>query len=259
MQAEGGAEPDWRDGAAYAPLLGADRSLFAWEWLRRDPSYRSAAADHALAGPAGGRCEDSAAAAFGLVRFEAPELGVPDARPLWRLDVHPLVLGVERAAPGRLEDSFALDRLRGLATVVPGGEGEHLLLSDGLRAIRLDAPCGTFSGSGARLRYRLEGLDSAEPALLAVRRFLALCRRGRFAPSLHPPEARARRWVLLLRAWDGLSAGACQREIAQALLSRSAAEPCWRSREASIRSQAQRLVHGARQMAAGGYRRLLLA
>ena len=36
--------PDWRDAAAYEPLLEADRSLIAWEWLRRDRGYREAAA-----------------------------------------------------------------------------------------------------------------------------------------------------------------------------------------------------------------------
>ena len=58
----------------------------------------------------------------------------------------------------------------------------------------------------------------------------------------------------MLRASDALAAGATQREIAATLLSRSAAEPLWRSRESSIRSQAQRLVRAARNMGAGGYR-----
>jgi hypothetical protein len=36
VEAKGPSGFDWRDAAAYAPLLEADRSLFAWEWLRRD-------------------------------------------------------------------------------------------------------------------------------------------------------------------------------------------------------------------------------
>jgi hypothetical protein len=257
VEARGPSGFDWRDAAAYAPLLGADRSLFAWEWLRRDAHYRAAAERAAASGDRGTR-EDPAAAAFGLVAFERPDRAVPNARPLWRQDVHPHVLVVERVEAARPGDDFDLQRLEDIATLVPGRCGHHLLLSDGLRTVRLDGPCRAFSCGPACLRYRIEGLVSAEPGLLALRRLLALCGTGHFARSLHPPEARARRWILMLRACDALAAGAGQREIAELLLlSRSAAEPRWRSREPSVRSQAQRLVRSARAFEGGGYRALL--
>jgi hypothetical protein len=257
VQAGSGFEIDWRDAAAYAPLLGADRYFFAWEWLRRDPKYRSAARD---AAPARGiRREDPSAAAFGLVGFECPRLSVPNAQPLWRADVHPSVLSVERGAGAGPEDAFAFDTLAEFTTLIAGELGEHLLLSDGLRALRLDAGPETFGSGPLCLRYRIEGLFSAEPQVLTLRRVLVLCRTGGFARSLHPLEPRARRWILMLRAWDALCCGANQREIAQVLLSRSAAERRWRSREPSVRSQAQRLVRSASAFANGGYRVLLAA
>jgi hypothetical protein len=132
-----------------------------------------------------------------------------------------------------------------------------LLLSDGFRAIRLDGPAATFTGGPDALRYMLDGLASAEAPLLTLRRFLALCRTGRFARSLHQQETRARRWVEILRTSDALASGADQRVIALELLSSSVAEPGWRSRESSVRSRAQRLVRAARQMAEGHYRLLL--
>jgi hypothetical protein len=52
--------------------------------------------------------------------------------------------------------------------------------------------------------------------------------------------------------------GANQRDIAEVLLSRSAAERRWRSREQSLRSQAQRLVRSACAFAGGAYRVLLV-
>jgi hypothetical protein len=61
----------------------------------------------------------------------------------------------------------------------------------------------------------------------------------------------------MLRAHDALVAGATQRDIAHVLFSRSAAEPRWRSRESSVRAQAQRLVRSARQLSRGAYRLLL--
>lgn len=257
MRREAGIGIDWRDGAAYAPLLGADRSLFAWEWLRRDIHYQ-AAAERALP-VRGERSRGNAdAAAFGLVAFESPGLGVPHARPVWRSGIHPQVLAVECGPGGDIGDSFALDRWSAIATLLTDDRGEHLLLSDGLRAIRLDARRGTFTEGPVLLRYRIEGLKRAEAKILTLRRLLTLCRTGRFSRSLHHREPRARRWILTLRACDALVAGADQRQIAEALFSRSAAESGWRTRESSVRSQVQRLVRTARAFAAGAYRASML-
>ena len=256
MQAETAPELDWRDSASYAPLLDADRSLFAWEWLRRDSSY-CAAAGRALPGCVGERRYDPAAAAFGLVGFEPPHLRVPHARPLWRRELLAQVLPAGHGGTRGADDLFLFERLREVAVLLTGSDTEHLLLSDGLRAVRLDGPPGLFSRGPQCLRYRVEGLAAAEPRLLTLQRFLMLCRTGRFGRSLHPREPRARRWVLMLRAWDALVSGADQRRIAMELLGRSAGEPRWRSREPSLRSQAQRLVRSARILAGGGYRALL--
>jgi len=241
--------PDWRSAEAYAPLLEAERSLIAWEWLRRDPSYRSAAR---AAGSAG-----RGAARFGLVAFEPAELGVPAARPIWRSEVHPFVLPVIAAKRGSSADCFDPRRICGAELIVAVGGAEHLLVTDGLRSIRLDAPSGTFGKGPVGLSYSLGGIALAGPQLLTLRRFLALCRTGRFSRVLHRREPRARRWILMLRAWDAIRAGADQRQIAEALLSRSAGEPGWRNREPSVRSQAQRLARSARVFGAGGYRLLL--
>lgn len=227
----------------------------AWEWLRRDPLYRAAAgavpeAESCL------RCADPRAHVFGLVGFEAPNAAVPHALPMWRSEVHPSVLRVDRGSSGREEDELDLDRLTGFMTRVRGLNCDHLLLSDGLRMIRLDGPSGVFEGR-PRLRYALEGIATIGPQLLTLRQFIALYRAGWFARSLHPIEPRGRRWTLMLRAWDALCAGAGQREIAEVLLGRSAAEPRWRSHASSLRSQVQRLVRSARWFAAGGHRILL--
>ncbi|HEY1143029.1 MAG TPA: DUF2285 domain-containing protein [Sphingomicrobium sp.] len=255
MQAETANLPDWHDEAAYAPLLDADRSLFAWEWLRRDAHYRAAAEEALSSGP---RDFDNAdAGRFGLVAVEAPQLGVPHARPVWRSDIHPFVLTAEPGKTDAAVASLEWGRLRTITRVIATEDAEHLLLSDGLRAIRLDGPPGAFGSGPVCLRYSVEGLASAEAPLLTLRRFLALCRTGNFSRSLHRREVRARRWIMMLRAHDALVAGADQRQIAGELFSRSVVDPCWRSRESSVRSQVQRLVRSARRFALGGYRLLL--
>lgn len=245
---------NWRDPEAYACLLEADRSLFAWEWLRRNPAYRAAAMN---ARNSGSPISKPPAERFGLVRFEDVDAAVPRARPLWRSDINPQVLVADLSGEGRAEDVFALDRFRHLAHLVSDKGTDHLLLTDGLRAIRLDAPLGTFESNEMRLRFRVGGLHLSEFSVLALRRLLALARCGRFARSLHRREPRARRWILQLRAHDALAAGADLREIAQELLGRSTADTRWRTRDPSLRSQAQRVVRSARALANGGFRQLL--
>ena len=258
MARECGHAADWRDAAAYAPLLAADRSLFAWEWLRRDPAYR-AAAERARKGPSGSPPDAIAEAArWGLHAFEVPSCGAPAARPVWRAHIHPYVLEADASPAGEGCDSFDLSRLRAISTIVSGGGGEeHLLISDGLRTIRLDVLSGSLRHGPVRLQYRLSGLGSAERPLLTLRRLLALWRKRRFAAALHPVEARAGRFVLMLRAWDAFTSGATQREIAAELLSAEAGEARWRVSAPTVRSRVQRLVRTARAMAGGGYVSLL--
>ena len=243
---------DWRDAANYAPLLDADRSMFAWEWLRRDPAYR-AAARACDTGPSGRAGE---AAHFGLLHFEPAELAVPIARPLWHADAHPYVLGA-RSDPSRSSgDEIDLRRFRDLVRLAEqAGRTSSIIGRASLDPHRCpDRHVRKWAGLP---RYMIGGVASAQPPLLTLRRFLALCRTERFSRVLHPPEPRARRWIMMLRARDALNAGAGQREIAEVLLSRSVGEPRWRGREPSIRSQAQRLVRSARLMAEGGYRSML--
>lgn len=255
MDALGQVAVDWRDADAYAPLLAADRSLIAWEWLRRDAGYRAAA----RAAFAGAAAEPGLQAReWGLHAFEDPDCCVPLARPIWSAGPHPAVLEADSVPADRSSDSFDLSRFRGLSTVIRDAAGiEHLLLCDGLRAIRLDIVSGTIAGAPAALRYRLTGIAAAAGPLLTLRRLLALHANGRFSRALHAPEKRAWRWLLMLRARDALAAGAGQREIALTLISPSANEPRWRSAAPSLRSRAQRLVRTARRMAAGGYLELL--
>lgn len=248
--------PDWRDQMAYRPLLGADRSLFAWEWLRRAPAYRQAWKE---ARTGSGEPGDAARAAeaFGLVDFEAPERAVPEARPCWRAGIFSYVLQIEPADDLPPSDRVDFDGLGDMLERHVIGRREHFLLSDGVRLIRLDGAAGDFGPGAVGLRYRISGVKRAQPPLLALRRLLALCRSGGFSASLHPPEARAGRWILMLRAHDALAAGAHQREIAEALLSRAAADARWRTRDPSLRSRTQRLVRSARHLHGGGWRAFL--
>lgn len=240
---------DWRQAGAYAPLLEADRSVFAWEWLRRNPVYREVAGADRSNGSSGD------AARWGLHRLEDPSRGAFEARPIWRAADHPHVLRARARAATSEADAVDLSHLQGV--VDKGRLGEHWLLSDGFHTIRLDLAGRSGSGGPVELCYLLAGRAAVRSPLLVLRRLLAFADTGRLSKSLHPPERRARRWILALRAFDAVAAGARQRDIAALLLSDAAAEARWRIRAASVRSQVQRLTRWARQLAGDGYRSFL--
>jgi hypothetical protein len=136
--------------------------------------------------------------------------------------------------------------------------GEHVVLSDGYRHIRLDIAEGSLAaGHPVRLHYQLSGVSIVEPKLLPLRRLLHLCQRGRFARSLFPPDPKIERWLMALRVHDGLLAGASQREIAAVLFGAERVDCDWAGASDSLRTRVRRLVREARALVAGGYRLLL--
>lgn len=252
--------PDWRDKRAYEWLRHAERSAFAWEWLRRRPDYRIAA----LRGRSGSldqqrwiMDEQPEAAQWGLHRFEDPSLSGPEARPVWKLSAHPFVLEARAERAGLERDTLVIDKLQRFANLVRGRTVEHLLLSDGRFSIRLDVTGPSLACGPVFLRYRLGGAKTARAPLLVLQRFLALVGSGHFSTTLHPHDTKAERHILLLRAFDAAAAGANQRSIAGELLDRDAGQMRWRIEEPSLRSRAQRLVKDSRRVLSSGYLRLL--
>ena len=249
--------PDWRDDAAYAPLLQVERAGFAWEWLRREADYEAAARRALERCEKGRRFEDKRALAWNLHAFEDPDLAAPEARPVWSAVAHPWVVQATAQSSNADEDVLDVQRLGALARIVTSATAERLLLSDGFRSIRLDLRGSGIGRSAVRLSYELAGIESLERPLLILRRLRALAISGRFRASLHPKFCRAQRLVQLLRAYDALRAGANQAQIAQLLLRRNLERRRWRIHSPSIRSRAQRLVRAAKEMECGAFWRLL--
>ncbi|MFL6775401.1 MAG: DNA -binding domain-containing protein [Sphingomicrobium sp.] len=249
--------PDWTDARAYRELLEAERAVFAWEWLRRNEDYRRAALAVLEAKGAGARANQTDALQWHLHAFEDPGLAAPLARPIWTAPRYQWVLRGNAEHAIASDDNFDLQALAPLATLIEHGSIHRLLLSDGYRTLRLDLAGADVRLSPVRLSFELCGLKTLDRPLLVLRRFHSLVLRRRFTRSLHQPVRRARRLVLLLRAFDAINAGANQAEIAEVLLSSSLVRRGWRIHSPSIRSQAQRLVSGARALAAGGFWRLL--
>ena len=246
--------PDWSDGVAYDALHHADRSVLAWEWLRRDPGYCQSFRDHSEHVSA----EAAAALArWGLHAWVQPALTSRDARPVWRADLHPQVLQARSVASAAGADSFDLARWAPLATLIVDGQTSHLLLNDGRLALRLDVDGEPLTAGPVRLHYALNGFASLSAPLSTLLRLRQIMRTGEIgAPSAISPFRRARD-VLLLRIWDGHRSEASQREIGRVLFGEERADRDWDGPSDSLRSRVRRLVRDARTMARGGYRVLL--
>jgi hypothetical protein len=244
--------PDWRDASAYR-FDRLDRPGFAWEWLRRDPVYRAAALAAFGGGPPA-MCDPVGAARWGLVAFENPMLASPEARPLWRAEHDASVL-LAQAVAGEPDDrdTLALHQIADIATLVHKSGIDHWLLSDGCRRVRFDLRPEWPDAVPRRLYWHVEGLASAAPKILALRRLLSVIQTGNFADRLWPRDPRARRWALALRAHDALTAGHGQRTIAGLLVGVDLAVPRWRVRNPSVRLQAQRLATLARTLEGRGF------
>lgn len=250
---------NWKEAGAYRELLAADRSAIAWEWLRRSDDYRRAAcgaiAQRAVTGASLDDAEE-AALAWGMHRFEDPRLEAAAARPMWSAAKMTSVLTARAEPSPKDADAFLLDSVSQSARVILSPGCERILLSDGLRSLRIDVTGASPRLGPVRLSYGVEGIRSAAAALATLHAFLNFMTVGQF-PRAPRAFAASARQILLLRTWDAMIAGADQREIASALLSADAAAGRWRVNHPSLRSRAQRLVRTARHMAAGGFWRLL--
>lgn len=251
-----GHPADWRDRSAYDALLGQDRSGWAWEWLRRDPTYQRSAMRR-LAASRTGPASNAGSVRWGLHRFEDPSVGAAGARPLWNASLLPGVVMLA-ASPGAGPDSFDLERFWDLATMAAGaGGGEHWLIADGRRSLRLDVTSGTLLKGPVNLTCSLAGFLSVEARIVGLEQFVELWRTGQLPRIGDLTRARAARLARLLRVRDALAAGATQRDIAEALFDPSVRHARWRIELPTVRLQVQRLVRSARTMMAGGYRGIL--
>ncbi|MCT9000177.1 DUF2285 domain-containing protein [Chelativorans intermedius] len=176
----------------------------------------------------------------------------------WRGDCHANILPVEAFPAGFVgdADSFDLLSVPHPVTVLRSLDGEHVLICDGPRSLRLDVIAGSLLSGPVRLGYCLSGFAGVEAKVMTLRRLLALERLGRLPSALFRPERKARRWGMVLQAYDGMRAGASQREIATILYGEERVRADWEA--GYLRTRVQRLIRTAEKMIVGGGYRVLL-
>lgn len=154
-------------------------------------------------------------------------------------------------------DAVSAEMLRPWFSSIIDQSGEHVVLSDGLRRIRIDVKNGDLSHGPVVLMFLIEASRSAPCNVMPLRRALEVIARGRFPANMFPPQPRAQRALALLRVHDAVADGATHREIAEALFGRDRVKLAWKGVSDSMRSQVRRMVSAARVLSAGAYQGML--
>lgn len=159
---------------------------------------------------------------------------------------------------GEDPSGFDLATVGCFSAVLRGSEPfEHVVLTDGLRRMRLDVRGGTVTRMPVRLRFIFDGLRSIDAPLLTLRRLVAFDRRGTMPLGLFEKERRGARWISALRADDARRAGASHRDVAQVLYGAKRVREDWPGPSDYLRSQVRRLLRFSERMRGGGWRSLL--
>jgi hypothetical protein len=184
---------------------------------------------------------------FGLARFEPYTLPPSEAKPLFLREIDRSTLECD-VVPSSSCDLFDLSELAPWAKIVNGQRIEHLLLTDGIQALRLDICSGTITIGPTPLSYRIMGVQDAEQAARAILQLAHLARTRIFASSVFPVESRAERWIAALRVHDALAEGATHQDIARPFYNLGSSGR-WRMEWPSYRLRVQRLAAAARRCA----------
>lgn len=253
----------WPSSEAYRYLHSATRADLAWEWLRRDPDYRrlapsawqQAAGGVAIIEAAAPKCAER----WGCLHVPDVDLRFTDTPILWSAEIDTSVLQVAASpASGRDCSAFSLRQWGAIATMVICSQGrESLLLRDAGRSLRMNVVSGSLLNGPVSLLHDFAWVDDIESAIAASRRFLYLCRTGRFLASSVPADQTTRRLIRALRAHDALVGGASIREVGVMLFGIDRVRAEWPGTGEALKSQCRRLIALSRFMVSGGYRRLL--
>ena len=238
----------WYPTAAYLYTLHLDGPALAWEYLRRNPSYRRDWLRR--------RRKPDAAQAWGLRLLEDPGLDARDAHPAWFPDHDAVVQLYPDADPPPDAHTFEFWRI----------PGRKQLTHDGKRLVLVSH----WPGCCVRLALAPD-LEDGSAYLYATRACATPCARYRTlaakldalsAATVATPVATARSAPRPPRCWNCIPASA-RRDPRGSLLARggrrSVRRGCRRAdwhKDSALRARVRRLVRRGDELMHGGYRRL---
>lgn len=239
----------WYPTAAYLYTLHLDGPALAWEYLRRNPSYRRDWLRR--------RRKPDAAQAWGLRLLEDPGLDARDAHPAWFPDHDGVVQLYPDADPPPDAHTFEFWRIPGRKQLTHDGKRLVLVshwpgccvrlalapdLEDGSAYLYATRACATPCARYRTLAAKLDALSAATVA-------------APVATARSRPTPAALLELHTLQALDATLAGASLREVAEGLFGADAVAADWH-KDSALRARVRRLVRRGDELMHGGYRRL---
>jgi hypothetical protein len=237
-------EPPWSPPAAYLYILKLDPLLWAWEYLRRNPNYRTdfhcAMTTRQSRSPTG----------WGLLAWEDPRQDARFAEPEWDSRTGGEVL-LAPAPAGEVAPPFDFWAIPGRKSVRDDRDYLKVTARGGSEVLGRVQLAGTLR-QGDPMAISLtagRGFTVRAQAAYALLRWLKT-----FPDRACRPSLSAVTHMRILQALDGDAAGASHREIARRLFG-AAAQVNW-SADSRWRARIRYLVKCGRARSAHGYRRI---
>lgn len=255
-----------RSSAAEDLLLGSDRPAWAWEFLRRNPSYREAAqcAPVVKTHKVGNITVVETAECvpeirtFGMCFAENPDRSYLEGAVFWQSDADDSIVRVSAPLRPPPSGSSLVDfkRLNAEVMVLKLDNGcEHVRVAFGAHSFALEVKEGSVLGPPVYLKCYVD-LGSAHAQLQTLHRLFAIWRQEQFRKKDIRLDQRRFRWLLALHALDLEKAGLSQREIADRLIDEAVGLK-WREKGDALRSRVRRIITLGRDLRDGGYLQLL--
>jgi hypothetical protein len=245
---------DWQtaDALNYLDFLGA--TAFAWEFLRREPTYQ---ADYQSMVSAGATTSEMSerVAHRGLECAVAPNLRADCAPVVWQPDLNPTTV-IVAPAPNKFAKARSISELTPAFSCC-SADGEHWLLGQGSDALSVKLIDGAnTTGPSAVVIPFDSSYNMRVEAALCLGNAMANGTPGR-APETLTAQQRSR-LKLILRALDGRLADYSYREIAKVLFGPDSVPDGDAWNDHPLRTQTRRLCKRGEDLMRGGYLDLLL-
>lgn len=243
--------PNWRSPEAYKGVAHLPVCEIAWEFVRRNPAYQS---DFCNAHSVDEISNKSLVSHWGISHPTDPMLSAREAEICWRPERCASIIILSQMAPGSHNPCIKLSDIQARINFRNASDGTYVIIRDKEYCFRLFLVSTTDLNGPLQANIPIDDITSMRCD--AVKRFY------RFLIG-ETPSSMPRRLVLrekypdALRAFDGASAGASYREIAEVLFGAARVEQdSWKT--STIRSSTIRLVKMAEELMVGGYKDLLL-
>jgi hypothetical protein len=241
--------PAWRRREAFEYVESLAGPLLAWEYLRRNLSYRTAwhLRDPSVAETAG---HD-----WGLLRLLDPELDARAVVPIWKPDPPTTLRVVRSSSPMEGFKLYDLDIDRSVSSAVHD-EGTYLTAWVGPNAWQVHVADELRAQDGIAVAIQADA--HARRRVAAADRFIRdLESKSTGSTKRSPVRSRATRFhASVIQSLDGAAAGASHREIAVALRGAQWVRSRW-TPDGELRASIRYFLKRGALLVGGGYRQLI--